>query len=116
MSEQEIVDQIESIQTLCGQIANSMDEARKQGRMMTLEEARRMDELSMELKKGIDEVGPDPFEGIVSPLQRNRMGELLGEIRSTLLSAVEPSAQSGIRTTARVANAPASSLKAYKAY
>ncbi|MBN2685691.1 MAG: hypothetical protein JXR40_10455 [Pontiellaceae bacterium] len=115
MNEHEVVDRMESIQTLCGQIANSMHEARQQGRMMTLEEARRMDALSQELKKGIDEVAPDPFEGIVSPLQRNRVGELLGEIRSTLLSAVEPSTPSVIRT-ARVANAAPSSLKAYKAY
>jgi hypothetical protein len=116
MNEQAVVDQMESIQTLCQQIASSMHEARKQGRMMTLEEARRMDELSMELKKGIDEVAPDPFEGMLSPLQRNRVGELLGEIRSTLLAAVEPSAQSGIRTAARMANAAPSSLKAYKAF
>jgi hypothetical protein len=115
MNEHEVVDQMESIQTLCGQIANSMHEARKQGRMMTLEEARRMDELSLELKRGVEEVAPDPFEGIVSPLQRNRVGELLGEIRSTLLSAVEPAAQPGSRTT-RVAHAAPSSLKAYKAY
>lgn len=116
MVEQEVVDQMESIQTLCGQIANSMHEARKQGRMMSLEEARRMDALSQELKRGIEEVAPDPFEGIVSPLQRNRVGELLVEIRSTLLSTVEPKELSGGSRTIRVANAAPSSLKAYRAY
>lgn len=114
MSEQEVVGQMESIQTLCGQIANSMHEARKQGRMMSLEEARRMDALSQELKRSIEEVGPDPFEGISSTSnEHNRVGELLGEIRSTLFSVVEPPASA---SRGRVPNAVPNRLKAYGAY
>lgn len=115
MSEKEIVERVESIQTLCGQIANSMHEARKQGRMMSLEEARRLDLLSQELKHGISEVGPDPFAEINSPFQRSRVGELLGEIRSTLLTVADPEESESART-GRIHQAGVGSLKAYSAY
>jgi hypothetical protein len=109
MSGSEIIEQLDVIQDLCLKLAESMHEAKAQGRMPSLEEVRRMDVLSERLTESIQSLPLNPCEMIDRIEVRQRAADLL-KCASELLAPLLPT--SSARTAARMP-AAASRLAAY---
>lgn len=114
MTEHGIVESMEAIQALCERIAAEMRQARRSGKMMTMEGSQRMDEWSRELQQRIADLPPRPFDGIDSSELRQRFGGMLHEVQGALASAIRPPGPNGDRPQ-RLPKAAPGRLNAYGA-
>ncbi len=89
MSEYEIIEGLDKVQDLCGQVVNRMVVAKKQGRRMTLEGARGMDEHSLELIKMVKVLSHQVPDRLQTPELRRRAETLLDLSLNTLRLVVQ---------------------------
>lgn len=84
MNENEIIGCMGRIEALCKQVALDCDQARQQGRMSTLAEARHMDELSVELLQGVRELPENACRMIKNTDQQHWAESVMESVRETL--------------------------------
>lgn len=115
MSEHEITEAMDAVQRICSQLTPRMLEAKQQGRMVQLDEARGMDALSRELMQWIQTLSQHPLSEIKSPELRSRVGEML-ELAQASLAMVLRESLPEPRCTDRIPRAASSCLDAYCTY
>lgn len=114
MSEYEIIEGLDKVQELCGQVVNRMVLARKQGRMLSMEEASKMDQRSLELTRLIKQISHHSISSMENPELKRRAEALLDLSRSTLRLVVQSdSMASRTRPQASVPRAAPRRLEAY---
>lgn len=99
MSENEIVERVDRIREICGEVANGLSVARRQGRMPSMDEARQMDQLSQELLQGIGTMPRNACSQIQNPERQRQVWETLELARQALKDAVQadvPSCKSSV--------------------
>lgn len=84
MSEKDIIHELDKIQGLCGKVVNPMVLAKRQGRMLSIDEARQMDSLSLELIECSREISKVQLTEIVSPDLRCRAEVLINLAKNSL--------------------------------
>jgi hypothetical protein len=114
MSEYEIIEGLDKVQELCGQVVNRMVLAKKQGRMLSIGEARKMDQRSLELTQLIKALSRHSISQMSSPELKRRAETLLDLSRSTLRLVVQSDSMAARTRTANTRPRAASSrLEAY---
>ncbi len=113
MSEYEVIDGLDRVQELCGQVVNRMVLAKKQGRMLSLEEARKMDQRSLELTQLIKALSRHSMSLVSSPELKRRAETLLDMARSTLKLVIQ--SETTIART-RAGTAPKAASSRVEAY
>jgi hypothetical protein len=115
MSEQEIINCIEQIQQLCKHMADGEANAKKEGRMMTVIEAKQMDVLSHELLYLIKSLPAKPCDVIHSDEQRQLASDVLNQAKAALKNILQPEPSASVAKGA-APRAVASRVSAYHSY
>lgn len=113
MSEQEIVTGLDKIQELCGLVVNRMSVAKKQGRMLSMDEARKMDQRSSELIRMIKLLSNHSITNIQTPELRRRAETLLDLSQSTLKLVVQSDFIASRSQTKAIPRAASNRVAAY---
>lgn len=113
MSEREVIEGLDRIQNLCSQVVNPMVLAKRQGRMLSLEEAKTMDGLSQELLDCTREVSRFPMSRIASPELRCRADVLINLAKNALKLIVYSETVPAKPRPNRIPPAASSRLNAY---
>jgi cobalamin biosynthesis protein CbiD len=90
MTEYEISNCIDQIQSICEQLNCDNERAKQQGRMPTLAEARQMDKLSFALIEEIRKLPPNACSLLENKDQKHRVKAVMASVRTMLEQVAQP--------------------------
>ena len=113
MSEREVIEELDKIQNLCSRVVNPMVLAKRQGRMLSIDEARNMDSLSKELLESSRDISRFPLSRITSPELRCRAEVLINLSKNALKLIIYSETVPGRPKRNKIPRAASSGLAAY---
>ena len=116
MNEHEVLRKVEGIHSITGMIVEIMSKSDDEGRMESLEEARRLDVLSAELNVRMAELPANPLQMVVSEDSNLLARGLLKEVQFALRVLSRIGTQESESGIGEMQKASSGRLQAYAAY